>query len=61
MILLFSYIQCSGCDGPATNKSLLAPVAVASDLDGAVYVADYNVIRRLTPNMDAVTSVLELR
>lgn len=53
--------QCAACDGSATNKSLLAPVAIASDLDGAVYVADYNVIRRLSPNMEEVVSVLELR
>lgn len=34
---------------------------MASDLDGAVYIADDNVIRRLSPDTKTVKSILELR
>ena len=49
-----------GCDGPALRQRLLAPKAVAAAPDGSVYVADYNLLRRITPD-GMVTSLLRLK
>ena len=49
-----------GCDGPAQVQRLLAPKAVAAAPDGSVYVADYNLLRRITPD-GHVTSLLRLK
>ncbi|XP_067944760.1 teneurin-m-like [Watersipora subatra] len=51
---------CEGCEDEPTMSRLMAPLAIASDLDGAVYVADYDLIRRLSPDMTEVRTVLEL-
>ena len=42
-------------NGPALKQKLLGPKALASAPDGSVYVADYNLIRRITPNGEAST------
>ena len=47
-------------NGDAVNQKLLAPKALASAPDGAVYVADYNLIRKITPN-GMVSSLLKLK
>ena len=49
-----------GCAGPALRQRLLAPKAVAAAPDGSVYVADYNLVRRITPD-GLVTSLLRLK
>uniref|UniRef100_A0A4W4DYT4 Teneurin transmembrane protein 1 n=1 Tax=Electrophorus electricus TaxID=8005 RepID=A0A4W4DYT4_ELEEL len=53
-------IPCPGCDGPAVDQKLFAPVALACGSDGSVYVGDFNFIRRVLPSGFAL-SILELR
>ena len=36
-------------DGPEATAHFNAPYAVATDTSGNVYVADYNIIRKITP------------
>ena len=45
-------ISTSDCpnNAPAKNLKLLAPKALASAPDGAIYIADYNLIRRIAPD-----------
>ena len=51
----------TGCsNGQAVKQKLLAPKALASAPDGAVYVADYNLIRKITPD-GMVSSLLKLK
>lgn len=40
-------LECSGCDGVASKQRLLAPVALAAEPDGSLYVGDFNLIRRI--------------
>ncbi|XP_041973220.1 teneurin-m isoform X2 [Aricia agestis] len=41
-------LQCSpGCEGPAKRLRLLAPAALASSPDGALYVGDFNLVRKI--------------
>ena len=54
-------VDCQRCDGPAAGNLLLSPVALASGRDGALYVGDYNYIRRLSPGRDDVATILQLR
>ena len=42
-------IACSSCEGPAGRQRLLAATALAAAPDGALYVGDFNMIRRITP------------
>ena len=51
-------VSCS--NGQAVKQKLLAPKALASAPDGAVYVADYNLIRKVTPD-GLVSSLLKLK
>lgn len=51
-------ISCS--NGQAVKQKLLAPKALTSAPDGAIYVADYNLIRKITPD-GLVTSLLKLK
>ena len=51
-------ISCS--NGQAVKQKLLAPKALASSPDGAIYVADYNLIRKITPD-GLVSSLLKLK
>ena len=53
-------ISCPSCNGQADGNKLLAPVALASGIDGSLYVGDFNYVRRIFPSGN-VTSVLELR
>ena len=51
----------TGCsNGQAVKQKLLAPKALASAPDGAIYVADYNLIRKITPD-GLVSSLLKLK
>jgi len=54
-------VDCQRCDGPAAGNLLLSPLALASGRDGALYVGDYNYIRRLSPGRDDVATILQLR
>ena len=47
-------------NGQAVKQKLLAPKALASAPDGAIYVADYNLIRKITPD-GLVSSLLKLK
>lgn len=53
-------ISCPSCNGLADGNKLLAPVALASGIDGSLYVGDLNFIRRVYPSMNT-TGILELR
>ena len=55
-------LECRGseCEGEATRKSLLAPKSLAVAPDGAVYVADHNLIRRISAD-GTVTTILKLK
>ncbi|XP_070197746.1 teneurin-m-like isoform X2 [Littorina saxatilis] len=53
-------LNCDGCNGPAQDNSLLAPVALASGLDGSLYLGDYNFIRKLSPDREEIASILEM-
>ncbi|RWS12485.1 teneurin-m-like protein [Dinothrombium tinctorium] len=52
-------LHCPYCNGLAREQRLLAPVALASGPDGSIYVGDFNLIRRLSPD-GKVTTVIEL-
>ncbi|GFU21464.1 teneurin-m [Nephila pilipes] len=52
-------LQCQRCNGLAKTQRLLAPVALASGPDGTIYVGDFNLIRKITPD-GQVTTVVEL-
>ena len=43
-----------------TPKKLLAPKALASAPDGSIYIADYDLVRRITPDGE-ITSILKLK
>ena len=47
-------------NGQATKQKLLAPKALATAPDGAIYVADYNLIRKISPD-GVVSSLLKLK
>ncbi|XP_041356776.1 teneurin-m-like isoform X3 [Gigantopelta aegis] len=53
-------LDCDDCNGKALENHLLAPVAMASGLDGSLYVGDYNFIRKLSPDRENVASILEM-
>ena len=55
-------LECRGseCEGEATRMSLLAPKSLAVAPDGAVYVADHNLIRRIKAD-GTVTTILKLK
>jgi hypothetical protein len=48
------------CNGAAKDARLLTPVALASGPDGSLYVGDFNLVRRVTPEGNVYT-VLQLR
>ncbi|XP_065143605.1 teneurin-2 isoform X2 [Paramisgurnus dabryanus] len=53
-------ISCPSCSGMAEGNKLLAPVALACDGEGNLYVGDLNFVRRVYPSLNT-TAVLELR
>ncbi|ESP00102.1 hypothetical protein LOTGIDRAFT_91191, partial [Lottia gigantea] len=53
-------LDCNGCNGKARDNKLLAPVALASGLDGSLYVGDYNFIRKLSPEREEIASILQM-
>ncbi|XP_014356910.1 teneurin-m isoform X4 [Papilio machaon] len=40
-------LECAACGGPASRQRLLAPVALAAAPDGALYVGDFNLVRKI--------------
>ncbi|XP_033216143.1 teneurin-a [Belonocnema kinseyi] len=53
-------LQCDDCNGLAKDARLLTPVALTSGPDGSIYVGDFNLVRRITPE-GKVFTVLVLR
>ncbi|XP_050530422.1 teneurin-a isoform X1 [Daktulosphaira vitifoliae] len=52
-------LNCKDCNGIAKDTRLLSPIALASGPDGSLYVGDFNLIRKLTPEGNVFT-VLQL-
>nr|CAD7424065.1 unnamed protein product [Timema monikensis] len=52
-------LMCSDCNGSAKDSRLLTPVALTSGPDGSLYVGDFNLVRRITPEGNVYT-VLQL-
>ncbi|XP_042205374.1 teneurin-m-like isoform X2 [Homarus americanus] len=50
-------VSCRSCDGPADKQRLLTPAALASGPDGSLYIADFNLIRRVLPDNTVKTMV----
>ncbi|XP_057656218.1 teneurin-a isoform X3 [Diorhabda carinulata] len=50
----------SQCGGPAKDAKLLTPGSLATGPDGSIYVGDFNLVRRITPEGNVYT-VLQLR
>ncbi|XP_045128078.1 teneurin-m-like isoform X4 [Portunus trituberculatus] len=50
-------ISCKPCDGHAKRQRLLTPAALASGPDGSLYIADFNLIRRILPDNTVKTVV----
>ncbi len=55
-----SCVTTSCSNGNAIEQRLLAPKALASAPDGALYIADYNLIRKINPD-STVSSLLKLK
>ena len=45
---------------PALKQKLLAPKALASAPDGSIYIADYDLVRRITADGE-ISSILRLK
>ncbi|XP_035680810.1 teneurin-3-like isoform X4 [Branchiostoma floridae] len=52
--------SCAGCEGKATGRKLLSPMALAAGIDGSMYVGDYNYVRRIDPDGNVVT-IMKIR
>ncbi|XP_050695509.1 teneurin-m-like isoform X5 [Eriocheir sinensis] len=50
-------VSCKPCDGHANRQRLLTPAALASGPDGSLYIADFNLIRRILPDNTVKTVV----
>ncbi|XP_050491043.1 teneurin-a isoform X4 [Bombus huntii] len=48
-------LVCQDCDGLAKDARLLTPVALTSGPDGSIYVGDFNLVRRITPEGNVYT------
>lgn len=54
-------LNCPGqCGGPAKDAKLLTPGSLATGPDGSIYIGDFNLVRRITPEGNVYT-VLQLR
>lgn len=53
-------VSCRTCDGPADKQRLLTPAALASGPDGSLYIADFNLIRRVLPD-NTVKTIVKLK
>ncbi|CAL4070306.1 unnamed protein product [Meganyctiphanes norvegica] len=52
-------VDCRQCSGDARDAQLLTPTSLAAGPDGSVYIGDFNLIRRITPE-GMVYTLLEL-
>lgn len=48
------------CSGVASKQRLLAPVALAAAPDGSIFVGDFNLVRKITPD-GTVRTVVKLK
>ncbi|XP_076628800.1 teneurin-a transmembrane protein isoform X10 [Colletes latitarsis] len=48
-------LVCQDCNGLAKDARLLTPVALTSGPDGSIYVGDFNLVRRITPEGNVYT------
>ncbi|KAK6619588.1 hypothetical protein RUM43_012345 [Polyplax serrata] len=48
-------LKCTDCNGPAKDAKLLTPVALTTGPDGSLYVGDFNLVRRITPEGNVYT------
>ncbi|XP_046747873.1 teneurin-a isoform X4 [Diprion similis] len=51
-------LVCTNCNGPAKDARLLTPVALTSGPDGSIYVGDFNLVRRITPDGNVNTVLI---
>ncbi|XP_066592793.1 teneurin-a [Prorops nasuta] len=51
-------LVCDNCDGLAKDARLLTPVALTSGPDGSIYVGDFNLVRRITPEGNVYTVLI---
>lgn len=54
------HTNCEQCAGPASSAKLMAPVSLACDSAGNIFIGDYNYIRKIDTN-GMVSSLLFLR
>ncbi|KAA0190905.1 Tenascin major-like isoform X1 [Hyalella azteca] len=52
-------VNCKNCDDDAINQRLLTPADLTAAPDGSLYVADFNLIRRILPD-NTVRTVVKL-
>ena len=53
-------VNCKNCEGDAIDQRLLTSADLASAPDGSLYVADFNLIRRILPDR-TVRTVVKLK
>ena len=53
-------VSCRSCEGNAKKQRLLTPAALAPAPDGSLFVADFNLIRRIFPD-NSVKTVVKLK
>ncbi|XP_043269073.1 teneurin-a isoform X3 [Venturia canescens] len=51
-------LVCHDCDGLAKDAKLLTPGALTSGPDGSIYVGDFNLVRRITPEGNVYTVLI---
>ncbi|XP_076303284.1 teneurin-a transmembrane protein isoform X10 [Lasioglossum baleicum] len=51
-------LVCQDCNGLAKDARLLTPVALTSGPDGSIYVGDFNLVRRITPEGNVYTVLI---
>ena len=49
--------ECS--NGPAEKQKLLGPKSITASPDGALYVADYNIIRKISPDSTCILNQMQ--
>lgn len=52
-------LYCPYCNGSAKSQRLLAPTSLAAAPDGSIYIGDFNLVRRLSPDGD-ISTIVEL-
>lgn len=40
-------LDCTDCEGEASQQRVLAPVAITASPDGSIFLGDFNLIRRI--------------